>query len=81
MSFFDSQGEKLPTPNEEITRKFEEITTIAERRYAEDDQVTTDLALIAAQRALEASGVDKEELDYIIFAHNFGGETLKIMCG
>lgn len=74
--FFDSQGEKLPTSNEEITRKFEEITTIAERRYAEDDQVTTDLALIAAQRALEASGVDKEELDYIIFAHNFG-ETLK----
>ncbi len=81
MSFFDSQGEKLPTPNEEITRKFEEITTIAERRYAEDDQVTTDLALIAAQRALEASGVDKEELDYIIFAHNFGGRHLKIMCG
>lgn len=70
--FYDSTGEKLETPNEEITQKFEEITTIAERRYAEDDQVTSDLALIASQRAIEASGVDKEELDYIIFAHNFG---------
>jgi len=70
--FFDSTGEKITTPNEEITRKFEEITTIAERRYADDSQVTSDLALIAAQRALETSGVNKEELDYIIFAHNFG---------
>ena len=71
-AFYDSTGEKLPTPNEEITRKFEEITTIAERRYAEDDQVTSDLAHIASERALEAAGVDREELDYIIFAHNFG---------
>ena len=70
--FYDSTGEKLDTPNEEITRKFEEITTIAERRYAEDNQVTSDLALIAAERAIEAAGIDKEELDYIIFAHNFG---------
>ncbi|HHU96130.1 MAG: ketoacyl-ACP synthase III [Bacteroidota bacterium] len=70
--FYDSTGEKLETPSEEITRKFEEITTIAERRYAEDDQVTSDLALIAAQRAIEAAGIDKEDLDYIIFAHNFG---------
>lgn len=70
--FYDSSGEKLPTPNEEITKKFEEITTIAERRYAEDDQATSDLALIAAQRAIEAAGIDKEDLDYIIFAHNFG---------
>ena len=70
--FYDSTGEKLPTPNEEITRKFEEITTIAERRYAEDDQVTSDLARVASERALEAAGVDREELDYIIFAHNFG---------
>lgn len=64
------------TPNESIVQKFEEITTISERRYAEDHQVTSDLALIAAQRAIEAAGVEKEELDYIIFAHNFG-ETME----
>lgn len=70
--FYDSTGEKLDTLNDVITMKFEEITTIAERRYVEDDQVTSDLALIAAERAIEAAGIDKEELDYIIFAHNFG---------
>ncbi|MDR1517991.1 MAG: ketoacyl-ACP synthase III [Dysgonamonadaceae bacterium] len=70
--FYDSNGEKLPASNEDIVNKFLEITTIAERRYAEDGQSTSDLALYAAQRAIESAGIDKEELDYIIFAHNFG---------
>ncbi len=70
--FFESSGERILNPNEDITRKFQEITTIAERRYAEDHETTTDLALIASQRAIEAAGIDKEELDYIIVAHNFG---------
>jgi 3-oxoacyl-[acyl-carrier-protein] synthase-3 len=52
--------------------KFEEITEIAERRYAEDDQVASDLGLLAAERAIESSGIDRESLDYIVFAHNFG---------
>jgi len=73
--FYESSGERITTPNESIVQKFEEITTISERRYAEKNQVTSDLALIAAQRAIDASGIDKEELDYIIFAHNFG-ETM-----
>ncbi|MFA7492538.1 MAG: ketoacyl-ACP synthase III [Proteiniphilum sp.] len=73
--FYDSTGEKLLTPNEEITRKFEEITTIVERRYAEDNESTSDLALVAAEKAIEAAGIDREELDYIIFAHNFGETT------
>lgn len=70
--FYDSAGEIINTPNEEVTRKFEDITTIAERRYAEDSQVTTDLALVAAQQAIDNAQIDKEEIDYIIFAHNFG---------
>ena len=77
--FYDSTGEKLLTPNEEITHKFEEITTIAERRYAEDNESTSDLALKASEQAIEAAGIDKEELDYIIFAHNFGETTVDNM--
>ncbi len=73
--FYESSGERITTPNESIVQKFEEITTISERRYAEENQVTSDLALIAAQKAIDTSGIDKEELDYIIFAHNFG-ETM-----
>jgi 3-oxoacyl-[acyl-carrier-protein] synthase-3 len=52
--------------------KFEEITEIAERRYADDAQVTSDLACHAAQEALLSSGIDRESLDYLIVAHNFG---------
>lgn len=74
--FLDSTGELIPTPNEEITEKFREITTIEERRYAQDDELTSDLALKAAEQAVEAAGIDKEELDYIIFAHNFGETSI-----
>src|SRR5690606_37389000 len=55
-----------------IAEKLKEITGIEERRYADKEQVTSDLGLIAAQAAIENSGIDPETLDYIIFAHNFG---------
>lgn len=71
-SFYESTGAAIDKDNQEIVDKFAEITTIEERRYAEDNQVTSDLALVAAERAIKASGIDKEELDYIILAHNFG---------
>ncbi len=71
-SFLESTGEKIDKENREIVDKFEEITTISERRYAEDYQLTSDLALIAAEQAIESAGINKEELDYLILAHNFG---------
>ena len=70
--FYQENGEKFEAENLEIIQKFEKITGIRERRYANDDQKTSDLAAIAAQRALESSSIDKEDLDYIIVAHNFG---------
>lgn len=70
--FFDSSGAKLPNPNQEIVDKFMEITTISERRYVDDEHTTSDLGFFAAQQAIEDAGIDKEELDYIIFAHTFG---------
>jgi len=70
--FYESNGEKITKPNEEITAKFHEITTIAERRYITDDLKTSDMAFFAAEEALKSAGIDKEELDYIIVANNFG---------
>lgn len=70
--FFQENGEPFADGNEEIIRKFEDITGIRERRYAHEDQNASDLAAIAAEKALENSTIDKEELDYIIVAHNFG---------
>ncbi len=70
--FYDINGKRIELSNEEIIRKFEEITEIRERRYVEDDQSASDIAYLAAKDALESSGIDKETLDYIIVAHNFG---------
>ena len=70
--FYETDGKKLEKTNKEIVDKFLEITTIAERRYVTDDLVTSDIAYYAAVDAIESASIDKEELDYIIIAHNFG---------
>jgi len=71
--FFADYGQPVDTSqNERTVGKFQEITEISERRYAADDQVTSDLATLAGERALDSSGIDRESLDSIIFAHNFG---------
>ncbi len=71
--FFDqTTNKRFETPNSEIIRKFFEITNIEERRYAEDDQVTSDLATFAARAAIETSGIDPESFEFILVAHNFG---------
>jgi 3-oxoacyl-[acyl-carrier-protein] synthase-3 len=70
--FYNTDGTKIDLPNEEIIKKFEEITEIYERRYVEENQSASDIAYLAAKDALETSGIDKESLDYIIVAHNFG---------
>ncbi len=70
--FYSPSGEKITHPNEEIIQKFREITEIDERQYVDDDQVTSDIGYLAAEQAISSSGIDKETLDYIIVAHNFG---------
>ncbi len=69
--FRGSDGASIPKTNREILDQFEAITGIRERRYVTDDLVTSDIAYEAARRALE-SGIDRESLDCIIVAHNFG---------
>lgn len=58
----------LDTSDEWIT----EMTGIKERRFAEDDMDTSDMAVIAAERALEDSGVGKEDIDLVIVATSTG---------
>ncbi|MCO5255497.1 MAG: hypothetical protein M9926_01950 [Lentimicrobium sp.] len=70
--FLESNGQPINRPNEEIISKFQLITGIDERRYVEDDLVCSDIAFFAAEKAIASSGIDKETLDYIIVAHNFG---------
>ena len=70
--FYDTDGKKLEKSNNEIIEKFFEITTIEERRYASDNLTTSDIACFAAVEAVKSAWIDKEELDCIIVAHNFG---------
>ena len=70
--FLNDDGTPFPLPNEVITEKFYDITGIEERRYVTDNLLTSDIATIAAKKAIEKAGIDPETLDYIIFAHNFG---------
>jgi 3-oxoacyl-[acyl-carrier-protein] synthase-3 len=75
--FFESNGTKAGKQNEIIIERFSEITGIKKRRYAQESQVASDLAYFAAKQAIETSSIDKETLDYIIVAHNFGDVEFK----
>lgn len=70
--FLNEDGTPFGYPNEVVIKKFKGITGIENRRYAEDKHTTSDLAFYAAEKAIENANIDKESLDYIIFAHNFG---------
>jgi 3-oxoacyl-[acyl-carrier-protein] synthase-3 len=63
---------KIDKANAEIVQQFEAITGIRERRYVPHELVASDIALDAARKALDSSGIDGESLDAIIVAHNFG---------
>lgn len=70
--FFENGGKLIESDNSDIIQKFKKITNIAERRYVDDNLVTSDIAAIAAENALQSSNTDRETLDCIIVAHNFG---------
>ncbi len=70
--FFNTDGSGFPHDNKTTIEKFQAITGIEERRYIEDNLNTSDIAVLAAQRALEDAKTDPETLDYIIVAHNYG---------
>lgn len=70
--FYTDEGEKIDKPTEEIISKFVEITEIENRRYIEEDNSNSKIGYEAAKIALEDAKVDGEELDYIIYASNFG---------
>ena len=70
--FVDEEANPFPIETTEIINKFSSITGIEERRYAPDNINSSDLAAEAAAIAIEKAAIDKESIDYIIVAHNFG---------
>ena len=71
-NFLERDGSSLAYGNSTIIEKFTAITGIQERRYAQKEHKTSDLGFFAAEKAIQDAQIDKESIDYIIFAHNFG---------
>lgn len=70
--FYAENNQRIETSPQEVVDKFREITGIEERRYACDELNASDMAIMAAKFAIEESGINPEELDQVIVAHNFG---------
>ena len=71
-NFFTPGGGNYPYSNDEIAEKFLEITGISERRYVTDNMNSSDIGALAGEAAIKDSGIDRESLDMIIVAQNFG---------
>ncbi|WP_054851823.1 3-oxoacyl-ACP synthase III family protein [Olleya sp. ITB9] len=70
--FLNADGSKINSPNEVIVKKFKAITGIEERRYIKPELLNSDIAFYAAEKAITNAKIDKESIDYIIVAHNYG---------
>lgn len=76
VTFFDpNTGKPFERDNQEIIDKFKEITQISERKVADSNDNCSDMAFYAAEDALKSSGYNREDLDFIIVANNFGDAT------
>lgn len=70
--FFDEKNQQIKHDSQVIVRKFQSITGIEERRYAQNEQNASDIGAIAGEKAIQRAGIDRETIDQIIVAHNFG---------
>lgn len=70
--FYTEDGSPFAQENTIIIEKFKAITGISERRYIKNEYNTSDIAFFAAEKAIEDAGIDRETLDYIIVANNYG---------
>jgi len=70
--FYTEKKETIPASNEIIIEKFRGITGIEERRYLEPELNNSDAGAIAANIAINEANVNPEEIDQIIYAHNYG---------
>ncbi len=70
--FYNDHRQRITRNAVEIIEKFQQITGIAQRRYAGDNMNTSDMAALAAAAAIEDAGTDPETIDQLIVAHNFG---------
>jgi 3-oxoacyl-[acyl-carrier-protein] synthase-3 len=77
--FYNERRQRIFIDTVELIGKFEQITGIAQRRYAHEDMNASDMAALAAVAAIQDAGADAETIGQLIVAHNFG-DVLKHTC-
>ena len=70
--FYDKNGVKMDKSGAEIATKLQSITGIRERRYVPFGQDSIPLMTEGAKRAVADAGININDLDGIIVAHNAG---------
>jgi 3-oxoacyl-[acyl-carrier-protein] synthase III len=70
--FFEKDQTFIDSPGEVVVNKFRDITGIAKRRWVTENQTCSKIASIAAEKAIADAGIDRETIDQIIVAQNFG---------
>ena len=70
--FYEKNGEMSAKGCAEFALKLETITGIRERRYIKDDEDSVDIMYNAAKKAIEDAGIQVDNLQGIIVAHNAG---------
>jgi 3-oxoacyl-[acyl-carrier-protein] synthase-3 len=70
--FYDAGRQRITGVASEIVNKFEEVTGISARRYANTETNASDMAAIAGMAAIQDAAIDPETIDQLIVAHNFG---------
>ena len=71
-TFFEKDQTLIKGTGEEIVGKFRDITGIVERRWVKKDQTVSEIATLAAEQAIISANIDRETIDHIIVATNFG---------
>ncbi|SEQ58899.1 3-oxoacyl-ACP synthase III family protein [Neolewinella agarilytica] len=76
--FFLKRGNKIhQKATVDILEKFTAVTEIRERSIALPEVSASRMGYLAAEEAIERGGVDREAIDYIIVAHNWGDVSTK----
>lgn len=71
--FYNPAGEKMSKPTVEIAQNLVNISGIEKRCYVmNDDHTTSKIAALSVEDMFKNENLNRETLDYIFTAHNFG---------
>ncbi|WP_293931825.1 3-oxoacyl-ACP synthase III family protein [Sphingobacterium sp. UBA6645] len=70
--FFDPDHMEIQQSRETVIQKFKAITGIKQRRYAPEGMTASAMGTRAAEDALANASIDRESIDLIIVAQNYG---------